>query len=126
MVLRLPFILLTAGGVFAGSAFGGTAAVLPFANRTVPPAAASDAKAPAPANMDWIGESIAETIRDVLESRSLVTLNREEVEDAYHQLNLRPRSVLTSGSVLKIGETLDAEQVIYGTFEFTPDAALQG
>jgi tetratricopeptide (TPR) repeat protein len=132
MVFRLPFILLTAGGVFAGSAFGGTAAVLPFANRTVTSAAAADAKGAGPdvkgstpANMDWIGESIAETIRDALGSRSLVTLS-EEVEDAYHQLNLRPRSVLTNGSVLKIGEALDAEQVIYGTFEFTPDAAVQG
>src|SRR5690349_13907377 len=110
MLFRTPLIVLTAGAVFAGSAFGGTAAVLPFANRTVTAPAASDAKAPAPANMDWIGESIAETIRDVLGSRSLVTRNREEVEDAYRQLSLRPRSVLTSASVVKIGEALDAEQ----------------
>jgi len=93
----------------AGSLFAGTAAVLPFANRT------------SQANMDWIGESIAETVRDALGPRGVVTLNREEVEEAYHQLNLRPRGVLAAGSVLKIGEALDAEQVIYGTFEFSPD-----
>jgi len=73
--------------------------------------------------MDWIGESIAETVRDALGPRGVVTLNREEVEEAYRQLNLRPRGVLTAGSVLKIGEALDAEQVIYGTFEFDPSAS---
>jgi tetratricopeptide (TPR) repeat protein len=108
----------------AGSLFAGTAAVLPFANRTA-------AAGPSQANMDWIGESIAETVRDALGPRGVVTLSREEVEEAYRQLNLRPRGVLTGGSVLKIGEALDAEQVIYGTFEFTPDpsasiAAQQG
>lgn len=102
--------------VTAGSLFAGTAAVLPFANRTA-------TATPSQANMDWIGESIAETVRDALGPRGVVTLSREEVDEAYHQLNLRPRGVLSAGSVLKIGEALDAEQVIYGTFEFTPDAS---
>ena len=58
----------------AGSLFAGTAAVLPFANRT------------SQANMDWIGESIAETVRDALGPRGVVTLSREEVEEAYRQM----------------------------------------
>jgi tetratricopeptide (TPR) repeat protein len=103
----------------AGTLFAGTAAVLPFANRTA-------TATPSQANMDWIGESIAETVRDALGPRGVVTLSREEVDEAYRQLNLRPRGVLTGGSVLKIGEALDAEQVMYGTFEFsrevTPDS----
>src|SRR5260221_5746152 len=100
--MRLWPLLFVAGNLFAG-----TAAVLPFANRT------------SQANMDWIGESIAETVRDALGPRGVVTLSREEVEEAYRHLSLRPRGVLTGGSVLKIGEALDAEQVIYGTFEFS-------
>jgi tetratricopeptide (TPR) repeat protein len=115
----LPFVVITAVVLTAGTLFAGTAAVLPFANRTAAPA-------PSQANMDWIGESIAETVRDALGPRGVVTLSREEVDEAYRQLNLRPRGVLTGGSVLKIGEALDAEQVIYGTFEFsrefTPDS----
>jgi len=109
---RWPFlfvVVMTAGGVLAG-----TAAVLPFANRTA-------TARPSQANMDWIGESIAETVRDALGARGVVTLSREEVEEAYRQLNLRPRGLLTAGSVLKIGEALDAEQVIYGTFEFSSE-----
>jgi tetratricopeptide (TPR) repeat protein len=97
-----------------------TAAVLPFANR----AAATD---PSQASLDWIGESIAETVRDAIGARGIVTLSRAEIDDAYHQLNLRALGALTQASMLKIGEVLDAEQVIYGAFEFTPDpAAVRG
>jgi len=49
----------------------------------------------------------------------IVTLSRAEVDDAYHQLNLRALGPLTQASTLKIGEALDAEQVIYGAFELT-------
>jgi tetratricopeptide (TPR) repeat protein len=96
-----------------------TAAVLPFVNRS----AAAD---PAQASLDWIGESIAETVRDAIGARGLVTLSRVETEDAYRQLNLRTLGALTQASVLKIGESLDAEQMIYGAFEFTPDSAVRG
>jgi hypothetical protein len=89
-------------------------AVLPFVNRP----AATD---PSQGSLDWIGESIAETIRDALGARGVVTLSRTEVGDAYHQLNLSTLSIVTEASLLKIGEALDAEHVVHGTFEFTPD-----
>ncbi len=98
------------------SLFADTAAVLPFANRS----AVGD---PSQASLDWIGESIAETVRDAIYARGMVTLSRAEINDAYHQLNLRTLGMLTEASMLKIGESLDAEQVVYGTFEFTPDPA---
>jgi len=96
--------------------FADTAAVLPFANRT----SVTDT---AQASLDWIGESIAETVRDAIGSRGAVALSRKETEEAYRQLNLRPLSILTEASMLKIGEALDAEQVVYGSFEFRPDPA---
>lgn len=74
-------------------------------------------------NLDWIGVSIAETIRESLGERGLLTLDRDEMEDALNKLGLRDRVVLSEASVLKIGETVDAEQIVFGTFEFTPDAA---
>ena len=91
-----------------------TAAVLPFANRT----SAAD---PTQASLDWIGESIAETVRDAAGARGLVTLSRPEIDEAYRTLSLRPLGLLTQASILKVGEALDAEQVVYGGFEFTPD-----
>ena len=90
--------------------------MLPFANRT---AIAN----PTQGSLDWIGESIAETVRDAIGSRGAVTLSRAETEEAYHQFNLRTLSMLTEASMLKIGEAVDAEQVVYGSFEFLPDPA---
>jgi tetratricopeptide (TPR) repeat protein len=75
------------------------------------------------ANLDWIGESIAETVREALGSRGVLTLERGEVLEAYRRLGLRERSPLSEASVMKIGETLDSEQVMYGRFEFTPAPA---
>jgi len=100
-----------------------TSAVLPFANRITDQSAIAQNAA---AQMDWIGESIAETLRDALSSRGVVTLNRQETSAAYRQLNLRPRVLMTQASALKIGEALDAEQVVYGTFEFTADEMTAG
>jgi len=94
--------------------FADTAAVLPFANRT-------SAVDPTQASLDWIGESIAETVRDAAGARGVVTLSRPEIDEAYRTLSLRPLSLLTQASILKIGEALDAEHVVYGDFEFTPD-----
>jgi len=90
-----------------------TAAVLPFSN---PEAALSATQA----NLDWIGESIAEAVRDALSSHNVVTLERDDVKEGFRRLNLREHTALTDASVLKLGETIDAEQVIYGAFEFSP------
>ncbi len=88
-----------------------TAAVLPFWHR----ATASQSK------LDWIGESIADTVRESLGSRGMLTLERPDIDEAFGRLGLRQRVPLSEASVMKLGEALDAEQVIYGSFEFQPD-----
>ena len=102
----LGSLLLCPLAVF--SAPSDTAAVLPFANTS------------ATSNVDWIGVSVAETLRDALGARGLVTLDRNDIQEAYRRLHLRNYALLTEASALKVGETLDAEQVVYGTFEFHP------
>lgn len=89
-----------------------TAAVLPFLNKT--------ANSP---NLDWIGESVAETVREAFGITGIMTLERNEVQEAYRRLGLRQELPLTEASIMKIGETLDAEQVVYGSFQFTPAAS---
>lgn len=67
--------------------------------------------------------SISETVREALGSRGIPTLERSDIQEACRRLGLRERAPLSEASVLKIGEALDAEHVIYGSFEFTPAAA---
>jgi len=75
-----------------------------------------------PASMDWIGESIAETLRAAFSARGVLTLDRDRVAEAYRRLQLRERTELTEASILKLGEVLDAEQLVHGTFSFVPAA----
>ena len=99
-------------------ALADTAAVLPFWN--------GGAAAASQSNLDWIGESIAETVRESLGSRGILTLERSDLDDSFHRLNLHQRAPVSEASVIKIGEILDAEQVVFGYFEFVPEAAAPG
>jgi len=85
-----------------------TALVLPFFNHSQT------------ANLDWVGESIAESVGDSLASEGLLVLEREERLEACRRLSLRPGAELTHASIIKIGDLLDASTVIYGTFELLP------
>jgi len=85
--------------------------VLPFFNLSKGP------------NLDWIGESAAETLRETLASEGLMAYDRDNRVEAYRRLSIRPFSVLTMASVVKIGQAVDAEQVIYGQFEVKPSSS---
>ena len=71
-------------------------------------------------NLDWIGESIAETLHDSLASEGLLVLDREDRMEAYRRLSMRPGAELTHASIIRVGESLDASRVIYGFYELLP------
>jgi len=72
------------------------------------------------AGLDWIGESIAETVQDALSSEGLLVLGREARTEAYRRLSLRPGAELTHASIIKVGDALDAARVVYGYYELLP------
>jgi hypothetical protein len=100
--------ILSLALLFAGALRADTALVLSFFNH---------AKS---ANLDWVGESIAQSVRDSLASEGILVLDREDRLEAYRRLSLRPGAELTHASILKIGESLDASQVVYGYYELLP------
>ena len=102
---RLPLFVL--GLLLCGNtaALADTVLVLPFFNES------------ASQNIDWIGEGIAETIRESLATQGVLVLSREDRLEAYRRLSIRPNAVLTHASIIKLGEALDASQVIYGHYE---------
>jgi tetratricopeptide (TPR) repeat protein len=112
--MRCSFALLISVCAFGCSLKADTYAVLPFFN-------ISKDK-----NLDWIGESVSETVAEALASAGLVALSRDNRIEVYHRLSIRPYALLTKASVIKIGESLDAESVIYGQFEVTPATDLPG
>src|SRR5580765_8005483 len=106
---RLAQIISTLA-CLAWSARADTVLVLPFFNMSNS------------ANLDWIGESIAETVRESLLEQGVLALNREERQEAFLRLSIRPYALLTRASVIKIAEALDAGQVMFGQYTVTPSA----
>lgn len=105
--LALACMLAYAGSVARAETF----LVLPFFNRTNN------------ASLDWIGESIAESVREAMAAEGEIVLDRDDRNEAYRRLAIRPYSRLTKASVFVVGEALDAAQVVYGSFELLPAAA---
>jgi tetratricopeptide (TPR) repeat protein len=99
--------------LFCGALRADTTLVLPFFNHSTS------------ANLDWIGESIAETVHDSLASEGVLVWDRGDRLEAYRRLSLRPGAELTRASILKLGESLDATNVIYGSYELTQPATAQ-
>ena len=97
----------------AGCVRADTFLVLPFFNVSKTP------------NLDWIGESLSETVREALAAEGIVALERVDREEAYRRLSLRPYALLTRATVIKAGQALDAEQVVYGTFDLVPSVVTQ-
>jgi len=108
MLRLLSVVLLLCGSVHAE-----TTLVLPFFNHSKSP------------NLDWIGESIAESVSDSLASEGVLVLDRMDRLEAYRRLSVRPGVELTRASILKIGDSLDASMVIYGSYELTDPATAQ-
>ncbi len=87
-----------------------TVLVLPFFNHSK-------------ANLDWIGESISESVHDSLASEGVLALDRQDRLEAYRRLSVRPGAELTHATIIKIAQSLDAGIVIYGYYEVVPATA---
>ena len=95
---RLPFFVLGLLLCWNTAARADTVLVVPFFNES------------SSQNIDWIGEGIAETIRESLASQGVLVLSREDRLEAYRRLSIRPNAVLTHASIIKLGEALDASR----------------
>jgi tetratricopeptide (TPR) repeat protein len=92
-------------------AFCQTYLIAPFANRTKI------------ASLDWLGESLAETVRETLAEDGYSTIGREDREEAARRLALRPVSQVSLASLAKLCEGAGADRLVYGRIEFLPDAS---
>ena len=97
-LLLFACVLLTPAGLAENNV------VLPFANL------AKDQ------TLDWVGESICENIADALSAEGLLVLDREDRCEVYRRMSLRQYALLTRATVVKVGEALDADHVIFGQF----------
>src|SRR6476660_9479946 len=111
---RLPQIVFAFLVLALAGAQADTVLVLPFFNL-------SNSR-----SLDWIGESIAETVRESLVAQGVLALDREERQEAFRRLSIRPYALLTTASVVKIAAALDAGQVIFGQYSLAAAPGSKG
>jgi Flp pilus assembly protein TadD len=84
-----------------------TVLVLPFAN-------SNDAH-----NLDWVGESVAEILIDVLTAEGLDVVRQDTRDEVLDDMGLRRYAVLTRASAMEIAINSDAGIVVGGEFAWT-------
>ncbi len=108
------FLFLTAA--FSSTAFAETWLVIPLFNQS------------AKTTLDWIGESAAESISEALVRQEILVVDREDRKEGENRLALRTNSPWTRASMLKLAEALDADHLVFGSYELVPgsDPAAMG
>lgn len=79
-------------------------------------------------DLNWVGESIADTLMREFGSADEIVLQRNSRGEGLRRLSLHAGAEFTKATVMRLGETLDADYVCYGSFEVTllsPDAQLK-
>ncbi len=111
-------VLLAAVGLmsacFGAAARADSYLVVPFANRT------------GDSNLDWVGESLSESIRESLSEVGVRVTPRDAREQSAQKLSLKTSPHLTLASAAKLGEALVCDRIIYGQFELKPDPSSAG
>ncbi len=103
--LALPFlaVLLSAHATQAA-----TVLVLQFHNSSQYP------------DLNWVGESVAETLKSELNAQNQIVLGREARAEALRRLGLRPAADFTKATLIRLGQTLDADYICFGTYDVNP------
>lgn len=104
-----PLLLLAVFCLAAAASHGGTLLVLPFENHTNKP------------GLDWIGESIVQSLGEDLSAPDRHVLTREERAAASDWLGIPTSGILSRATIIKIAELTDADLVILGSFELQGD-----
>lgn len=101
-------VLVTAA--FCSCSLAETWLVVPLTNQT------------AKTTLDWVGESVAESISEALMRQDLFVVDREDRKEGENRLALRSNSPWTRASMLKLAEALDADHLVFGSYELIAGA----
>lgn len=72
--------------------------------------------------MDWIGESISETVREALAASPVSIATRDERVEAANALSLRSSVPMSLAAAVKLAEKLGIDRVVYGEFEVSENS----
>ena len=107
LAVTLTLIVTLSAGASAQSA-GDVVIVLPFENMTNQ------------REFNWVGESFADSLADLLKVPGLSIVSSDERELAYQRLGLRTTILPSRATAIKIAREARATLVVLGTYEITP------
>jgi tetratricopeptide (TPR) repeat protein len=105
---RLPSLIAVIFPIvfgFSSLASGATVLVLQFHNSSRYP------------DLNWVGESISEKLKDEFSAQNQIVFGRDARAEALNRLSLRPGADFTKATLIRLGQTLDADYVCYGTYD---------
>lgn len=68
-------------------------------------------------DLNWVGESISETLKAELGGFDEIVFDRDSVRKGMDQLSLRPDASFTKATLIRLGQTLDADYICYGSYD---------
>ncbi len=68
-------------------------------------------------DLNWVGESVAETVRVELGAAGEIVMARDSRTEGLRRLGLRPDADFTKATLIKLGQTLDVDYICYGNFD---------
>ncbi len=67
--------------------------------------------------LNWVGESIAETLRADFAQANQIVLDRNTAMAGMKRLDLRPEANFTKASIIRLSQALEADMVIFGSYD---------
>jgi tetratricopeptide (TPR) repeat protein len=68
-------------------------------------------------DLDWVGESIAETLMNEFGAANEIVLDRASRAEGMQRLGLRSDALFTKATLIKLGQSLDTDYLCYGTYD---------
>jgi tetratricopeptide (TPR) repeat protein len=98
-------LFLAVGFCFAVQAHTATVIVLRFHNNSQY------------SDLDWVGQSIAETLMNEFGAANEIVLDRASRAEGMQRLGLRSDALFTKATLIKLGQSLDTDYLCYGTYD---------
>lgn len=113
--LNLAFVLFLAvfSTVRAQNTTADVVMVLPFENTSNR------------AEYNWVGESFADALAELLNKPGLVVVSSDERELAYHQLRLPETVIPSRATAIKLARQAKATMIVVGSYSVTPSASTE-
>jgi tetratricopeptide (TPR) repeat protein len=78
------------------------------------------------AEYNWVGESFADALAELLHKPGLIVVSSDERELAYHQLRLPETVIPSRATAIKLARQAKATMIVVGSYSVTPPATVEG